>query len=148
MVTKGQSGRGLCVVWAARNWSLAEAATSAVERTSAFDGIGRCVTRVVGRLVRSGPVKDLLAVRGCVTRPTLCSPTSPSAWSSSRLLDMLGGSEGRRASDTLVAVGVVAALPTAIIELSDLADVEVAAMTEMIEIRRGLVGPGRDDSSR
>lgn len=61
---------------------------------------------------------------------------------------MLGGSEGRRASDTLVAVGVVAALPTAIIEFSDLADVEVAAMTEMIEIRRGLVGPGRDDSSR
>ena len=71
MVTKGQSGRGLCVLWAARNWSLAEAATSAVERTSAFDGIGRCVTRVVGRLVRSGPVKDLLS------GPWLCHPTDP-----------------------------------------------------------------------
>lgn len=136
------------MLWAARNWSWAEAATSAVERTSAFDGIGRRVTRVVGRLVRSGPVKDLL--RGT----WLCYPTDPmlttsaSAWSSSRLHDMIGGSEGRRAADTLVAVGAVTALPTAIIGLSDLADVEVAAMTEMIEIRSVLVGPGRDESSR
>jgi nitrite reductase/ring-hydroxylating ferredoxin subunit/uncharacterized membrane protein len=45
------------------------------------------------------------------------------AWSSALLLDVLGGEDAEAAADTLVAAGIVAALPTALSGLSDWADV-------------------------
>jgi nitrite reductase/ring-hydroxylating ferredoxin subunit/uncharacterized membrane protein len=46
------------------------------------------------------------------------------AWTSAFVLDALGGDERSEAADTLIGLGILAAVPTAVSGLSDLADVE------------------------
>jgi nitrite reductase/ring-hydroxylating ferredoxin subunit/uncharacterized membrane protein len=82
----------------------------------------------VAKLVGTGPVKDLLSGTwlGHPAHPLL-TDVPIGAWTSALLLDLMeifggAGAASRRGADTLVGVGVVAALPTAASGWSDLAD--------------------------
>jgi nitrite reductase/ring-hydroxylating ferredoxin subunit/uncharacterized membrane protein len=83
----------------------------------------------VGKLVRSaiprGPVKDALSGTwlGHGLHPLL-TDVPIGTWTSATILDLVGGRAGRRGADRLVAVGVIAATPTAVTGLSDWADTE------------------------
>jgi len=82
----------------------------------------------VAKLVGTGPMKDLLSGTwlGHPAHPLL-TDVPIGAWTSALLLDLMGifggaGAASRRGADTLVAVGVVAALPATASGLSDLSD--------------------------
>ena len=92
-------------------------------RYRALDRLGRTLGVAFSNVVRPGALKDLLSGTwlGHPTHPML-TDVPIGAWTSSFVLDSLGpGSE--RASDALIGLGVLAALPTAVTGLSDLADV-------------------------
>jgi nitrite reductase/ring-hydroxylating ferredoxin subunit/uncharacterized membrane protein len=87
---------------------------------------GKITSRPVAKLLGTGPVKDLLSGTwlGHPAHPLL-TDVPIGAWTSALLLDLvglLGGAGAQRGADTLVAVGVVAALPTTASGLSDLSD--------------------------
>ncbi len=105
-----------------------ESLTWALERSGPLSVAGKVISRPVAKLVGTGPVKDLLSGTwlGHPVHPLL-TDVPIGAWTSALLLDLMGifggaGSSSRRGADTLVAVGVVAALPTAASGLSDLSD--------------------------
>ncbi|HEU0089308.1 MAG TPA: Rieske 2Fe-2S domain-containing protein [Pseudonocardiaceae bacterium] len=105
-----------------------ESLTEGLERSGALSAAGRAVTKPVAKLVQAGPVKDLLSGTwlGHPAHPML-TDLPIGAWTSASLLDLaeiLGGTSAatRRGSDTLVGLGVLAALPTAAAGLSDLSD--------------------------
>jgi nitrite reductase/ring-hydroxylating ferredoxin subunit/uncharacterized membrane protein len=105
-----------------------ESLTWALERSRPLSVAGKVVSRPVAKLVGTGPVKDLLSGTwlGHPAHPLL-TDIPIGAWTSALLLDLTGifggaGVASRRGADTLVAVGVVAALPTAASGLSDLSD--------------------------
>jgi nitrite reductase/ring-hydroxylating ferredoxin subunit/uncharacterized membrane protein len=105
-------------------WGLSEGITDAVESMTRLDALGRAVLGWFSNLVRSGTLKDALSGTwlGHPAHPML-TDIPIGAWTSAFVLDVLGGEERRRAADTLIGVGVLAALPTALTGLSDLADV-------------------------
>lgn len=121
---------------AARANAWLESLTRRVERSPVLSSVGRTVTTPVTRLLPSGPIKDLLSGTwlGHPAHPLL-TDIPLGAWTSAALLDLvelIGGSRSaarrdldgatRRGSDTLVGLGVLAALPTAASGLSDLCD--------------------------
>jgi nitrite reductase/ring-hydroxylating ferredoxin subunit/uncharacterized membrane protein len=104
-----------------------EPLTHGIERSRQLDPIGKFIRRVVPPVVRPGWFKDLLSGTW-LSHPLhpMLTDVTIGAWTSSALLDVLGGTKARSASDRLVLLGSLSALPTAVTGLSDLADVEDA----------------------
>ena len=102
---------------------LADSAVQALGRSKALDGLGQTLGGAFSRVVRPGIVKDILSGTwmGHAAHPMLTDITIGS-WTSALVLDLLGGTAGAPGADVLVGAGVLAALPTAITGLSDLAD--------------------------
>jgi nitrite reductase/ring-hydroxylating ferredoxin subunit/uncharacterized membrane protein len=105
-----------------------ESLTGQVERSAVLSSMGKTLTKPVAKVLAAGTVKDLLSGTwlGHPAHPLL-TDIPIGAWTSAALLDLvelIGGSHGttRRGSDTLVGIGVLAALPTAASGLSDLSD--------------------------
>lgn len=96
-----------------------------LEQSGPLAPVGRAVTKAFSKAVRPGRAKDALSGTwmGHPAHPML-TDVPIGAWTSALLLDLLGGRRTRPASDTLIGVGVLAAVPTAVTGLSDLADSE------------------------
>jgi hypothetical protein len=96
-----------------------------LESVEALDGPGRTVGRRVRALLPRGAPKDLLsgAWLGHAVHPIM-TDIPIGAWTSSVLLDWLGGKDSRSASDRLIVAGVLAAGLTVVTGWSDWADVE------------------------
>jgi nitrite reductase/ring-hydroxylating ferredoxin subunit/uncharacterized membrane protein len=94
-----------------------------IERMEALDGPSDRLAGLVGKVLPAGRVKDLLSGTrlGHPVHPIL-TDVAIGSWTSSLFLDVVGGRSGRRAADALVALGIGAALPTAVTGLSDWAD--------------------------
>lgn len=104
--------------------SLAERIVQAIERSKAAEKLGKKVGLAFSRVVRPGTAKDLLSGTwmGHPAHPML-TDLPIGAWMSSLALDLAGGVPARTAADTLVGLGVLSAVPTAITGVNDLADV-------------------------
>ncbi len=103
---------------------LLEAAVRRIQRSQALDGVGRALATGFSSVVRPGALKDLLSGTwlGHPAHPML-TDIPIGAWTSAFVLDLVEGEAASAASDVLVGLGVVAALPTAVTGLSDLSDV-------------------------
>lgn len=86
--------------------------------------MGKTLTGLFSNVVRPGSVKDVLSGTW-MSHPLhpILTDVTIGAWTSAFVLDVLGGEQARPASDRLVGVGVLSAVPTALTGLSDLADV-------------------------
>jgi nitrite reductase/ring-hydroxylating ferredoxin subunit/uncharacterized membrane protein len=96
-----------------------------IEELQQLDGVGKLLKSLVDRYVPPRTeVKDLLSGTwlGHPLHPVL-TDVVVGAWTSSFLLDLMPGRRTRKASDRLVDVGILAAVPTALAGLSDWADV-------------------------
>jgi nitrite reductase/ring-hydroxylating ferredoxin subunit/uncharacterized membrane protein len=107
----------------ARSADLAEGVVGQIEQSQALDALAQGVASLVSRVLQPGRLKDLLSGTwmGHPAHPML-TDVPIGAWTSALLLDLLGGPAAGRGADTLIGVGVLAALPTAITGLSELAD--------------------------
>ena len=96
-----------------------------LESVEALDGPGRAVGRRVRALTARGARKDVLsgAWLGHAVHP-LMTDVPIGAWTSSVLLDWIGGKDSRSASDRLIVAGVLASGLAAATGWSDWADVE------------------------
>jgi nitrite reductase/ring-hydroxylating ferredoxin subunit/uncharacterized membrane protein len=90
-----------------------------------LDPAAKAVAKAVRNALPAGPVKDALSGTwlGHALHPLL-TDVPIGTWTSATILDLIGGSAGRRGADRLVGVGILAAMPTAITGLSDWADTE------------------------
>jgi nitrite reductase/ring-hydroxylating ferredoxin subunit/uncharacterized membrane protein len=97
--------------------------TTKLGRTTALDRLGDPLGEIAARLIPRGPVKDTLSGTwlGHPLHPVL-TDIAIGAFTSASLLDLLAGKRGRSSADTLVGMGVAAALPTAASGLSDWSD--------------------------
>jgi nitrite reductase/ring-hydroxylating ferredoxin subunit len=96
-----------------------------IEGIQQLDGAGGLLKTVVDRYIpQRSEVKDLLSGTwlGHALHPVL-TDVVVGAWTSSFLLDLIPGRRTRPASDRLVDLGILAAVPTAVAGLSDWADV-------------------------
>lgn len=93
------------------------------EELALFDRPGTWLARQVSRVVKQGPAKDLLSGTwlGHPLHPLL-TDIPIGAWTSSFVLDLIGGQQMRRASEMMVGVGLVGAVPTAAAGLTDFSD--------------------------
>jgi nitrite reductase/ring-hydroxylating ferredoxin subunit/uncharacterized membrane protein len=91
--------------------------------TDALDTIGKPVATQVAKLVGTGPTKDLLSGTwmGHPLHPML-TDLPIGFWTSAFTLDLVGGKRSRKASQRLVALGILSSLPTAAAGLSDWSD--------------------------
>src|SRR5207247_10262140 len=95
-----------------------------IEEIEQLDGAGKALKALVDRYVHPrSEVKDLLSGTwlGHPLHPVL-TDVVVGAWTSSFLLDLVPGRRTRKASDRLVDIGILAAVPTALAGLSDWAD--------------------------
>ena len=100
-----------------------------IERLEALDGISEPLQNVVRAAVpQESELKDLLSGTwlGHPLHPPLTDVVI-GAWTSALLLDSLRDERADAAADRLVAVGILAAVPTAAAGLSDWADVRGAS---------------------
>jgi nitrite reductase/ring-hydroxylating ferredoxin subunit/uncharacterized membrane protein len=104
--------------------SLTEPTIEALGRATQLNAIGRWLSNTFHRMAGTGPVKDLAAGTwlGHPLHPMLTDITI-GAWTSAVILDVIGGEHARPGADTLIAVGILSAVPTAVTGLSDLADI-------------------------
>jgi nitrite reductase/ring-hydroxylating ferredoxin subunit/uncharacterized membrane protein len=111
-----------------------DAAVVGIERASALDRLADPLTAAIRSLLPAGPLKDHLSGTwlGHTLHPLL-TDLPIGAWTSSLMLDAIGGRQSRPAADRLIAIGIVAALPTAATGLADWGD------TQPKERRVGLV---------
>ena len=101
-----------------------ELLTDRVERVETLDGVSKRLQKVVDQVVPEGStLKEVLSGTwlGHPIHPVL-TDLVVGAWTSAAILDLLGGKRTRKASDRLVGVGVLSAVPTAAAGLSDWAD--------------------------
>lgn len=101
-----------------------EAIADRIEQLAPLDAIAEPVQSGVRALVPQGSeLKDALSGTwlGHPLHPPL-TDVVVGAWTSALVLDLVGGDAGNEAADRLVAVGAVAALPTAVAGLSDWAE--------------------------
>jgi nitrite reductase/ring-hydroxylating ferredoxin subunit/uncharacterized membrane protein len=107
-----------------RAFAWAEALTRPLERSASLDSAGKTLTGLFSNVVRPGSVKDVLSGTW-MSHPLhpILTDVTIGAWTSAFVLDLVGGEQASAASDTLVGVGVLSAVPTALTGLSDLADV-------------------------
>jgi uncharacterized membrane protein len=96
-----------------------------VEATEALDGPAEAIGRTVRGAIPEGSVKDALsgAWLGHALHP-LVSDVPIGTWTSSVLLDWIGGRDGRTAADRLLLTGILAAGATVATGWSDWADAE------------------------
>ena len=96
-----------------------------LESVEALDGPGRMAGRTVRRLIPDGAPKDVLsgAWLGHALHPIM-TDVPIGLWTSSVLLDWMGGSDSRAASDRLILTGVLAAGATVATGWSDWSDAE------------------------
>ncbi len=94
-----------------------------IEGAEALDRVARPLSTAVARLVPHGPVKDALSGTwlGHPLHPLL-TDVAIGSWTSAFLLDVFGSEATDAAAESLVAAGVVSALPTALAGLSDWSD--------------------------
>jgi nitrite reductase/ring-hydroxylating ferredoxin subunit/uncharacterized membrane protein len=94
-----------------------------VGEAAALDGPAEAVAGAVRGAIPRGPVKDLLSGTplGHAIHPLL-TDLPIGTWTAAALLDVLGGRDSRPAAERLVAIGVLAAAPTAATGLNDWAD--------------------------
>ena len=94
-----------------------------IAEATGLDSAAKPLAKNLAKVVPPGPVKDLLSGSwlGHPVHPML-TDIPIGAWTSAFFLDLLGGKRGRRASQQLVGIGVVAALPTAAAGISDWVD--------------------------
>lgn len=105
-----------------------ELLTDQIERVEALDGVAERLQNVVDQVVPEGStIKDVLSGTwlGHPIHPAL-TDLVVGAWTSAAILDVFGGKRTRKASDRLIGVGVLSAVPTAAAGLSDWADVSGA----------------------
>jgi nitrite reductase/ring-hydroxylating ferredoxin subunit/uncharacterized membrane protein len=97
--------------------------TERLEHLDALDGPAGKISGVVSKLFPHGPVKDLLSgvPLGHAAHPML-TDVPIGLWISASLLDLLGREEDGPAVERLIALGLVAAAPTAAAGLSDWSD--------------------------
>ncbi len=110
---------------------------AATGRLEALDVPAKRVAKTVRAVLPAGPVKDVLSGTplGHPAHPAL-TDVPIGSWTSAVVLDLIGGSDSRTAARRLVAVGILAALPTAASGYSDWADSEMSSDTVR---RTGLV---------
>jgi nitrite reductase/ring-hydroxylating ferredoxin subunit/uncharacterized membrane protein len=94
-----------------------------VGQAAALDGPAEAVAGAIRDVVPRGPVKDTLSGTplGHAIHPLL-TDLPIGTWTSSLLLDVVGGRQARGASRKLIAAGLLAAVPTAATGLNDWAD--------------------------
>jgi len=90
-----------------------------------LDAPGRAIAGGVRKLLPAGAVKDLLSgtAMGHPLHPLL-TDVPIGTWTSATVLDLAGGEDSERAAEILIAIGIAAALPTAVSGWSDWADSE------------------------
>lgn len=103
----------------------ADALVARLESVEALDGPAKVIGRRVRGLIPDGPPKDALSGRwlGHAVHPVL-TDIPIGTWTSSLLLDWIGGSDSRSAADRLLLTGVLAAGATVVTGWSDWADAE------------------------
>ena len=77
---------------------------------------------VRGLVPPESQLKDLLSGTWRYLVHPLLTDAVIGAWTSAAILDLVGGEDGERAADRLVAVGILAAGPTAVTGVSDWAE--------------------------
>jgi nitrite reductase/ring-hydroxylating ferredoxin subunit/uncharacterized membrane protein len=106
----------------------------AIERCQALDPVGDALTRAIRDVLPAGPAKDLLSGTwiGHALHPLL-TDVPIGAWTSSVALDWVGGGRARPAADTLIVLGILAAVPASLTGAADWGD------TQPKERRVGLI---------
>jgi nitrite reductase/ring-hydroxylating ferredoxin subunit/uncharacterized membrane protein len=101
-----------------------EALVGRISRNKRLDIVGQALGGAVGKLVKPGHVKDLLSGTwlGHALHPLL-TDLPIGSFTSALALDLLGGEDAAAGAQTLIGLGILAALPTALSGLSDLSDV-------------------------
>lgn len=122
--------------------SLTRNVLDAIEGMSGLDRISQPIIDWVAKAVQPTPVRNTLSgtIIGHPMHPLL-TDVPIGAWTMAGVLDVLGGKSSERASDLLVGVGIVAAVPTAASGLNDWSD------TYGPETRLGLIHAGAVSSS-
>ncbi|MFN2543813.1 MAG: Rieske 2Fe-2S domain-containing protein [Actinomycetota bacterium] len=94
-----------------------------IAETEALDGLSKAVKKAFDGVVKGGDVKDLLAGTwlGHPLHPAL-TDVPLGVWTSSWILDIVGGRKARTASDALLGIGILSAVPTALSGLTDWTD--------------------------
>jgi nitrite reductase/ring-hydroxylating ferredoxin subunit/uncharacterized membrane protein len=89
-------------------------AVGRVEQAAVLDGPGKAVQHAVNAATRPTPLKNALngTWLGHPAHP-LFTDLPLGAWSAGVTLDWIGGKAGRKAADRLIALGCLAAIPTA-----------------------------------
>lgn len=102
---------------------LTERFARAIENASVLDRPADAGANLLNKLLKPGVVKDALSGTwlGHPAHPILVA-VPIGAWVSSTVLDLVGGRSARPAARTLVGLGALAALPTAMTGASDWAD--------------------------
>jgi uncharacterized membrane protein len=101
-----------------------ETVAEGIERLEALDVVSAPLQKAVRSAVPQGSeLKDLLSGTwlGHPLHPPLTDVVI-GAWTSALLLDLVGGKDDEEAADSLVAAGILAAIPTASAGLSDWAE--------------------------
>lgn len=95
----------------------------ALDDAKVLDRLADPIGEVAGRVVRPGLLKDLLSGTwlGHPTHPMLTDVVI-GCWTSSMILDVIGGERSRPASEALVGIGILGAIPTAATGISDWTD--------------------------
>lgn len=103
--------------------TLVDRVTHGIERADALDGLARASMRVATSALRAGRLKDVLSGTwmGHPAHPMLTDVTV-GCWAASFILDLLARDGTREASDALIGVGVLSAIPTAATGASDYVD--------------------------
>ena len=98
-------------------------AVASLTRAQALDKIGAPASAAVKRFLGQGPAQDALSGTwlGHPLHPLL-TDIPIGSFTSATVLDLLGGSKSRNAADRLVALGVLAAAPTAAAGAADWSD--------------------------
>jgi nitrite reductase/ring-hydroxylating ferredoxin subunit/uncharacterized membrane protein len=96
-----------------------------LETVDALDRFAQPVQDVATRLLPRGPLKD--ALHGVWLGHPLHPPLTDlpiGFWTSGFMLDLVGGRRARSAADTLIALGVISALPTAAAGIADWSELD------------------------
>jgi nitrite reductase/ring-hydroxylating ferredoxin subunit/uncharacterized membrane protein len=101
-----------------------EVALQRIERLEVLNALGKKATLAFSKVVRPGRMKDLLSGTG-IGHPAhpMLTDLPIGAWASAVVLDVVGNRRSGPAADSLVGLGTLAALPTAVTGLNDLADI-------------------------
>ena len=101
-----------------------EALVGRISRNKRLDIVGQTLGGTVSKFVKPGRVKDLLCGTwlGHALHPML-TDVPIGSFTSAMALDLLGGEDAAAGAQTLIGLGVLSALPTALTGLSDLSDV-------------------------